>query len=229
MNAAELLIQHAAERRVYESEFEYFEDIAPYLNDYATRYPEATPQIESWFQTLRGSTRKNPTAQFSVQDVVINGCSDLTPIEEQLGIKLPDFFREFYHRIRGGVLALRNPIVLYDVHDMLDFAKVYQQVDVENGFPATPTMVLRFARIPPLPVCFAIRQRTTDGKWRVICLADENPREEILDESLWNEDKQETMGQWMKRLLDTDGSPLAIGRSYPRPLWRHDIRRIMTL
>jgi hypothetical protein len=225
--AAELLLEHATHQRVYQTSCEYREHVDPYLADYATRHPEMAQQ-SSWFSVIEevptgdGGIRQT----FSLKDIVIRGKSDFTLLEQQLDIELPDFFRDFYNQIQAAVLALLNPIVIYDVVEMLEVAALHQQIDIENGHPATPTHILRFAAMPPFPAWFAIRRRPFDGVWKVVSVTSDNTHEGLWTERFWPESCQETMDQWMRRLLETDGSPLTVGRSYPPPLWRADMRRV---
>ncbi len=227
MNANERLIQHATETRLYETAWEYLEHISPCLNRIRQRYPECSDQVVHGFKMLRKATKKIPQYQFAARHVVVTGSSDLEPIEKELAIVLPDFFKEFYSRVKCGLMLLRNPIVIFDAAEILDFAMLYRQIDLENGVPPEPIRVLRFACVPPFPVCFAIRQSQRDGQWHVVYVSDEWTRDELVGEALWPEAEQETLEQWMSRLLATDGSPLVLGsKAYPPPLWRSDIVRL---
>jgi hypothetical protein len=227
MSAAEQLIQHASETRVYETSYEYHGHISPNLNGLRKKYPEYSDQLEQCFQVLRKGTKKNPKYQFAARHVVVPGNSDMGPIEKELGIVLPDFFTEFYSRVKCGVMVLRNPISVFDAETILDFALLYQQIDLENGVPPEPIRILRFACVPPFPVCFAIRQSQRDGRWHVVYVSDTWTRDEIVDDTLWPEAEHESLDQWMSRLLETDGSPLVLGgKDYHPPLWRNDIVRL---
>ncbi|MBE7496732.1 MAG: hypothetical protein HS117_17460 [Verrucomicrobiaceae bacterium] len=91
--------------------------------------------------------------------------------------------------------------MIYDVVEMLEVAALHQQIDIENGHPATPTHILRFAAMPPFPAWFAIRRRPFDGVWKVVSVTSDNTHEELWTERFWPESCQETMDQWMRRLL----------------------------
>lgn len=135
----------------------------------------------------------------------------LSKVEKTFGVKLPDDFKKFYCRWSQALLVLCES---YWVMPSSEIIKT--NLDWEFSLDGAPCNLIRFARCSEnREQNFALRRKHPDAPWTVAMWDDMDYHEDDADAGMDRFDYRVTdpdFTTWLKRMLETDGTPWFPGR-----------------
>ena len=143
---------------------------------------------------------------FIVSHVFVPSVSGVKIVEETFGIELPSDFIEFYKQFNEAVILGLNPIVVLSPEEII---KVSNELREAQGVHKDlPRHVIRFAWIGT-DQYFLLRFCPDAKNWDVMfssySLASDT---ELQNKTAWTKPCDKSFGDWLRRIIETDGAPL---------------------
>ncbi len=201
--------------------FDFFTESLPHERSYD--YPPA--QVESlnqWIESLAAKhpkckvhfPKRGPTGNWDVASTTVKHCFCdssydnmwLPQVQKMVGTSLPEDFVAFYNIWHEGILMTRNPVRMLSIEELvLETQEIRRNSGVVDNIPFH---VLRFGEINSQRH-FALRLLSDEQTWVI----DINSWNEVTDAELISPDWDNSFtdlsfGQWLRRMISTDGAPL---------------------
>lgn len=153
--------------------------------------------------------------QTLVRSLIQWGGQDSSEIESHFGVKLPPWVHDFYSEVTRAVVYLRNPIMILSPGEVIEFEELRRDAFDKAFKQKLPIRQIGFAHAGIHGGSFAFRLNHRKGVWQISYSSLDDTLDEEQSERHEDYAKyDDNFDDWLTRLFETDGYPLARERTY---------------